>query len=138
MTGTSQATAFVTAVSALVMSRNHDFDYAEVKKYVLKSGDEYPNLLSKTGTSKLLNSYQTLVKYDMGVNFAGATATNSTPGARAFSSDQSIHDIQLNTSAMSTVGDSTEEPAENIAMFGKDFLKAVQASGATTPDVNKR
>ena len=125
----------MSGVAALVMSRNHDFDFAEVKKYVLKTGDEYPNLLSKTGSSKLLNSYQTLVKYDMGVNFAGTTATNTTPGARAFSSDQSV---QLNTSAMSTVGDSTEEPAENIAMFGKDFLKAVQASGSTAADINKR
>ena len=138
MTGTSQATAFATGVAALVMSRNHDFDFAEVKKYVLKTGDEYPNLLSKTGSSKLLNSYQALVKYDMGVNFAGTTATNTTPGARAFSSDQNIHDIQLNTSVLSTVGDANDEPAESIAMFGKDFLKAVQAAGVNAPEVNKR
>ena len=139
MTGTSQATAFVSGVGALVMSRNRDFDYAEVKKYILKTGDEYPTLLSKTGSAKLLNCYQALVKYDLGVSLSGVTASNSTAAAtRAFSSDQNIHDMKMNTSVLSTSGDSTEEPAENIAMFGRDFVKAVQNGSVDSTEVHKR
>ncbi|MES2857182.1 MAG: S8 family peptidase, partial [Bdellovibrionota bacterium] len=71
MTGTSQATAFVTGVAALVMAHNREFDSAEVKKYILRNGDEYPSLLSKTGTARLLNSYKALTSLDKGVGLSG-------------------------------------------------------------------
>lgn len=125
MTGTSQATAFVTGVAALVMSHNRDFSSADVKKYILKTGDEYPSLLSKTGTARLLNSFKALAQLDKGVGLTGVVASNTDRvGKKAFSSDANIRDPKLNTSALSTGGDS-EEPAEAIAMFGKDFLKAI-------------
>jgi subtilisin family serine protease len=125
MTGTSQATAFVTGVAALIEAHNRDFDYSEVKKYILRTGDEYPTLLSKTGSAKLLNSYKALVTLDQGVGLSGVIATNtSAMGAKAFSADQNIREPKLNVSAMQTGGDANE-PTEAIASFGRDFLKAM-------------
>jgi thermitase len=126
MTGTSQATAFVTGVAALIEAHNREFGYSDVKKYILRTGDEYATLLSKTGSAKLLNSYKALVTLDQGVGLTGVMATNtSTMGSRAFSADQNIRDPKLNVSAMQTDGNDVNEPTEAIASFGRDFLKAM-------------
>ncbi len=136
MTGTSQATAFVTGVAALVMSLNRDFTAADVKKYILKTGDEYPTLLSKTGTAKLLNSYRALTSLDKGVSASGVVATNTAGiGASDFAADKDLKDPKFNTSAMSGSGKS-DEPAESIAMFGRDFLKAMNNGKAKGLDGN--
>jgi thermitase len=125
MTGTSQATAFVTGVAALVMANNRELDYSDVKKYILRNGDEYPTLLSKTGTARLLNSYKALTNLDKGVGLSGVVASNTaTAGKDAFASEQNIRDPKLNTSAMNTNGE-VAEPAEAFAMFGKEFLRAI-------------
>jgi subtilisin family serine protease len=127
MTGTSQATAFVTGVAALVLSQNRDFAAPDIKKYILKTGDEYATLLSKTGTAKLLNSYRALTSLDKGVSATGVVATNTgAMGNRAFASDQDMKDPKINTSALSMSGDENTQPAEeSIAMFGRDFVKTV-------------
>lgn len=135
MTGTSQATAFVTGVAALVMSHNRDFSSADVRKYVLATGDEYPTLLSKTGTAKLLNSYKALVSLDKGVSVSGVVAANAAlVNTKAFISDQNSRDQKRGQEVEST---------EAIAMFGKDFLKAMgqtrDADDATsTRELKKR
>lgn len=132
MTGTSQATAFVTGVAALIMSNKKDFDYTEVKKYILRNGDEYPTLLSKTGTAKLLNSYKALASLDRNVSANGSVVANtSTMGTRSFASSQNLKDPKLNTSAMNNTNDRTEEPAESLAQFSRQFLKAIEDSAQT-------
>jgi subtilisin family serine protease len=134
MTGTSQATAFVTGVAALVMAHQRDLSYGDVKKYILRTGDEYPTLLSKTGTAKLLNSYKALTSFDMGVGVSGVVAANAgAVSARSFSTEHDIKDPRLNTGALSASRDQGDEPAESIAMFGKDLLKAVRVPGAADP-----
>jgi len=141
MTGTSQATAFVTGVAALVMAHQREFSYTDVKKYILRTGDEYSTLLSKTGSAKLLNSYKALTSLDVGVGLTGVVATNAAgAGKKAFNSDSNIKDPKLNTSAMNTSGDSGEEPAEAIAMFGKDFLHAISSGhlDTETQELKKR
>jgi thermitase len=60
MTGTSQATAFVTGVAALILSHNKDFDYNQVKKQIISTADELPGLRDKTKSSGKLNSYAAL------------------------------------------------------------------------------
>ena len=126
MTGTSQATAFVTGVAALVESVNRDFTFLDVKKYILRTGDEYATLLSKTGTAKLLNSYRALTSLDKGVSASGVVATNTANvNENAFAADGDIKDSMQNTSAMNMSGDDSDEPAKNIAMFGRDFVKAI-------------
>lgn len=134
MTGTSQATAFVSGVAALVMAHNRDFDAADVKKYILRTGDEYQTLLSKTGTAKLLNSYKALTSLDKGVGLTGVIASNTAKvGSKAFSSDQNLKDPKLNTSALNSTADESEEPAEAIAMFGREFVKAVENGKVEQP-----
>lgn len=126
MTGTSQATAFVAGVAALVMSHNRDFSSADVKKYILRTGDEYPTLFAKTGTAKLLNSYKALTSLDVGVGLTGVVASNTARIGNVFLSNQDIN--KPNLQAVEAAA-----PAESIAMFGKEFLKAVQKGDFNSP-----
>ncbi len=124
MTGTSQATAFVTGVAALVMSNNREFSAAEVKKYILRTGDEHQNLLAKTGTSKVLNSYKALTNMDANVAVSGAIASNTASiSKKAFLSD-SLRDPKIAPSGFNTTA-SSEETTEQFAGFGKELLRAM-------------
>jgi thermitase len=89
MTGTSQATAFVTGVAVLVMANNSSLNYEEVKKHILATGDIEPSLAKKTGTSRRLNSYRALATIDQGLGLTGVKALNvrAEPG-RQFSSER--------------------------------------------------
>ena len=40
MTGTSQATAFVSGVASLLYAQNREFDYVAVKNQILSTADE--------------------------------------------------------------------------------------------------
>ena len=60
MTGTSQATAFVTGVAALIWAKNKDFSYVQVKNQIVSSADELPGLKGKTKSGGKLNSYAAL------------------------------------------------------------------------------
>jgi len=77
LTGTSQATAFATGLAVLIKANNSEFNYSQIKDYILKTGDEYPWLRSKTGTSKKLNIYKALVTLDQGVGASGVLASNT-------------------------------------------------------------
>ncbi len=128
MTGTSQATAFVTGVAALVWGHNHELNASDVKKYIIKTGDEYPTLLSKTGSAKLLNSYKALVKIDQGIAATGVIAANTgnlTP--RSFASSQDDREPTLNTSALTNYPGQVEA-TENMAQFGRDFIKVMDSN----------
>lgn len=142
MTGTSQATAFVTGVAALVISNNREFNAGDVKKYILTTGDEYPTLLSKTGTAKLLNSYKALTSLDKGVSTNGVTATNtarvSIEGFAAGLSNNAgdLKSVKFDTSAFRNGNDAKRDQeaglpdpnsgdAESIAVFGSKFVKAI-------------
>lgn len=140
MTGTSQATAFVTGVAALVMSHNRDFNATDVKKYILRTGDEYATLMSKTGTAKLLNSFKALSSLDIGVGLTGVVASNTAKmGTGSFASNQNLKDPRINTvSALNETGDINGAPAEEIALFGRDFMKALQNKGAEVPEIRRR
>ncbi|MNK07412.1 Thermophilic serine proteinase precursor [compost metagenome] len=76
MTGTSQATAFVTGAAALVMTHKQSFSAAETKKYILSTGDAQSQLASKTRTSRQLNLYKALTILDSGVSASGAITVN--------------------------------------------------------------
>jgi thermitase len=76
MTGTSQATAFVTGAAALVMSHKTGFKYTDVKKYVLSTGDALTSLADKTKTSRKLNLYKALTVLDQDLSASGVRAVN--------------------------------------------------------------
>lgn len=62
MTGTSQATAFVTGVAALLLSLNNNFGYLQIKDRILSTAQGYQSkgLLGKTKTAGRLNSWAAL------------------------------------------------------------------------------
>ena len=61
MTGTSQATAFVTGAAVLIMAHKKlYFQAEEIKKYILATGDSSASLTSKTRTSRQLNLFKAL------------------------------------------------------------------------------
>ena len=76
MTGTSQATAFVTGAAVLVMARRPQLAAADVKKYILNTGTSNTALIAKTRTSKVLNIYKALTMLDNKVAANGLTAAN--------------------------------------------------------------
>ena len=111
MTGTSQATAFVSGVAALLMSHNRDFDAKAVRKYILRTGDSLDWLKSKTRTSKKLNVYRSLTMLDQGVGASGVVAANTgNEDSNVFRAPGS-EDGKSNTS---------------LSNFGQSLLKAVK------------
>jgi thermitase len=76
MTGTSQATAFVTGAAALVMANKQNYTAQDVKKYILSTGDAMTELASKTRTSRQLNLYKALTILDQGVSATGVKTVN--------------------------------------------------------------
>lgn len=108
-TGTSQATAFVSGVAALLMAHNRDFDAKAVKKYILRTGDSLDWLKSKTKTSKKLNVYRALTMLDQGVGLSGVVAPNtSNPEANEFQS----HGDGKGKSSLKKFADSLRQAAE--------------------------
>lgn len=137
MTGTSQATAFATGVAVLIMAHRPEFNAADVKKYLLKTGDEYPTLLSKTGNAKLLNAYKALTSLDMGLSITGqATANTERTAPDAFASDQNAHNRKVVPSALST-DNQTTDPAEEMSSFGRNLLNHIGGSNTREPSRTK-
>ncbi len=77
MTGTSQATAFVSGVAALLMAHNPDFDANQVSKYIKSTGDVIDSLKGKTRYNRKLNSYRALSILDQNVGATGVVADNT-------------------------------------------------------------
>lgn len=110
MTGTSQATAFVSGVAALLMAHNRDFDAKAVRKYILRTGDNLEWLRSKTSTSKKLNVYRALTMLDQGVGASGVVAGNT-------GSDSS--------NVFAAPSDENKK-SQSIHDYGNDLLKALK------------
>jgi subtilisin family serine protease len=61
MSGTSQATAFVTGVAALLLSENPKLTPPKLKKLILSSVDRFPQLKGKLATGGRINAYSALL-----------------------------------------------------------------------------
>ncbi|HEX4924172.1 MAG TPA: S8 family peptidase [Bdellovibrionales bacterium] len=77
MTGTSQATAFVSGVAALILAHNREFNYRKVRDQILKTSDQILGLQDKTATSGKLNSYKALVQLSENVTVSGVPTNAS-------------------------------------------------------------
>ncbi|MCB0370078.1 MAG: S8 family serine peptidase, partial [Bdellovibrionales bacterium] len=115
MTGTSQATAFVTGAAVLVMANKPDFKYDEVKKYILATGDPASTLAQKTRTSRALNLFKALTILDSGVAANGIVIRG--PVSESFPSNKE----EKNTSS-----------ASEVSSFGKSLMDAI-----SQPKVNR-
>jgi thermitase len=91
MTGTSQATAFVTGVLAILMDSRPDIKTSEkFIEYLVKTGDFEENLSGKTKYKTKLNSYRALAMKGQDANTNGLNAD-------IFSSDIDTVDANLNS-----------------------------------------
>lgn len=115
MTGTSQATAFVTGAAVLVMAHHPDFSVGQVKKYILATGDSNAALLAKTRTARRLNLYKALTMLDAGVTASGVAAVE-------------------NSSSFTMEARQGAEPTAKIANFGKSLMNAL---GQTESHANR-
>ena len=61
MTGTSQATAFVTGVAALMLSRNPSLTPQEIKSIIMSSADKLPDLADRIASGGRINAHAALV-----------------------------------------------------------------------------
>lgn len=115
MTGTSQATAVVTGVAALIKARFVDFDAQRIIRHITETGDLEPNKLAgKTRYQKRLNAYRALAILDDGANVSGNIPVNTANIPKGqFSIGQ--QDLQ-NDDSRPTIRD----PA-NLSGFGKDL-----------------
>ncbi|MEK2688115.1 S8 family peptidase [Bdellovibrio sp. GT3] len=110
MTGTSQATAFVSGAAVLVMANKQAFTAADVKKYILATGDAQTQLATKTRTSRQLNLYKALTILDQGVSASGV--------------------VTVNVDSMQKLGaDPNEAPAghaaSEVSRFGRSLINAI-------------
>lgn len=60
LTGTSQATAFVSGLAALILSENPDLKPSEVRDIIMKSSDKLPGLENKLASGGRINAYAAL------------------------------------------------------------------------------
>jgi thermitase len=112
MTGTSQATAFVTGAAVLVMAHKEQFQAEDVKKYVLATGDSENSLLAKCRTSKQLNLFKALTILDSGIGASGVIAANNTGGL---------------TFTANAVNSRNSEAAHEMSGFGKSLMQNLES-----------
>jgi subtilisin family serine protease len=121
MTGTSQATAFVSGAAALVMASKGNYKAEDVKKYILSTGDAQTQLAAKTRTSRQLNLYKALTILDKGLSLTGASVPQS-------------NDIQITTDPNETaLGASTKE-ADQMSKFSRSLLNAIGGPPKAKPE----
>jgi thermitase len=126
MTGTSQATAFVTGAAALIMShKNQYFKAAEVKNYILATGDTSSSLIAKTKTSRQLNLFKSLTI--LGAE-TGISGTAKAQVQDHFNSDSSTTDSE----------DPNLKNMNNVAQFGQQLINNLGATNNNKRKANTR
>lgn len=110
MTGTSQATAFVTGAAVLVMAKKETSNPEEVKKYILSTGDAKSSLISKTRTNRQLNLYKALTVLDSAEEASGVIAANTFEMRNQFVADPN----------------SSMPDSRKIANFGRSLVEKLE------------
>ena len=117
MTGTSQATAFVSGAAALVMShKNEYFKATEIKNYILATGDTSNSLVAKTKTSRQLNLFKALTILGSETGFSGSAKSNVRD---SFNSDSKQRGV---TAAGQ---DPNLKSVGEVAKFGRQFKQFI-------------
>ncbi len=131
MTGTSQATAFVTGAAVLVMAHKNLYNSAEeVKKYILATGDSTSSLVGKTRTSRQLNLFKALTILEGTKTAFSGVDTGLIQDRRVFSNRDKGHDPNIKQ-------DESSKSLSDVASFGQEFLKAVKGPAGKKKKVEK-
>lgn len=119
MTGTSQATAVVSGVAALIRARFTDFDASRIIRHVTETGDWEPvKLNGKTKNQKRLNAYRALAILDQGVTVTGAVPANAM--------NLKSSEFSVSTRDISGEGNPAATAAtDGLSGFGKDLRKLI-------------
>jgi subtilisin family serine protease len=115
MTGTSQATAFVTGAAVLVMAHHPEFNYHDVKKYILATGDAEPSLIAKTRTSRRLNLFKSLAMMDSTLSLTGLKGN---PRSQLIGSEEPIPKLE----------DPNKSGLSEFNAFGREFMDKLKPS----------
>ncbi len=129
MTGTSQATAFVSGVASLIMAHNRDYSASQVAKYIKNTGDVVDSLKGKTRFNRKLNSYRALSILDHNVAATGVVATNLTNLPKnSFSSEKF---------EVATSDKTSNDAAKSIKNFSNSLMDKInKKKGSNTRNLN--
>ena len=119
MTGTSQATAFVSGAAALIKANKPSFKYSDLKKHILATGDANPSLLAKTRTSRQLNLYKCLTVLDQNVGVSGIIISDSSQVDTTSGSDPNNQPLGSSVKEMNQFGRGLQKLLKNA---GKERL----------------
>ncbi len=98
MTGTSQATAFVTGALAMLLDQNREIKTPnKLIEYLVKTGELEESLAGKTKYKTKLNTYRALTMKDTNITASGLIASNILHQKNIFSSDISNVETELNS-----------------------------------------
>lgn len=126
MTGTSQATAFVTGAAAVIMSNNSELRKADkVIKYLTQTGDVDERLFGKTKYARRLNMYKALAIQDGDQTFNGVKAENL--------AQFKPHDFSSDPSVKEKMAEVQSGPEGQITAFGKKIRSFLSSSNSHGP-----
>jgi thermitase len=129
MTGTSQATAFVTGAAVLVMANKDLYsNAAEVKKFILATGDSSQSLSNKTRTSRQLNLFKSLTILEKTTGLSGVKFLDIM--------DRSVFSSGTPNNAIDPNLDNKKQ-VDQMAGFGQDLLKAMGQKPAKKQKVER-
>ncbi|MFN3454666.1 MAG: S8 family peptidase [Pseudobdellovibrio sp.] len=116
MTGTSQATAFVTGAAVLVTAHKDLYNQPdEIKKFILATGDSSETLANKTRTSRQLNLFKALTILENSTTASGLKIKDIQDKS-AFSA-KTLDSIDPN--------DKNQQEVNRLSSFGHDLIKAL-------------
>jgi len=122
MTGTSQATAFVSGAAALIMShKNQYYQARDVKTYILATGDTSSSLIAKTKTSRQLNLFKSLTILGAETAVSGTARARVTDNFNADLSQGSLNEPNIGT-------DPNLRSVSNVAQFGRELVENISNS----------
>lgn len=127
MTGTSQATAVVTGVAALLKAQFSDFDASRIIRHITETGDlDTIKLAGKTRSQKRLNAYRALAILDSGVTVSGAVPVNTA------NIPKSQFSVSAQDASTNDLPDTLRDPA-NLSGFGHDLRELIKVRQANRP-----
>jgi len=118
MTGTSQATAFVSGVASLLMAHRENYSNPQrLIEHLLNTGEKAGQLKGKTRRQVTLNTYRALAMFESGVGAYGNTVQNTSK------LDPSLFTLNINSGDLRAPlsFEFEEDRLENLAKLFKSF-----------------
>ena len=121
MTGTSQATAYVSGAAALIMDRKKYKQAIKVKKHILSTGDPIQSLYGRVKTAKRLNLFKALALSDRDESLGGGSVLLNAPKKNSiYKSERSLSFLNKlfvnGVSLPTTLNGATSESVKNMGI----------------------